>query len=83
LSDALFITITMTCKFKEEDEMNLFVDGLMEKDVIIGVEVDLLTSNIKNEVFGFLDVFLSFLKKFCERKTHNMLALMLNLEYRG
>jgi hypothetical protein len=33
----------MTCKFKEEDEMNLFVDGLMEKDVIIGVEVDLLT----------------------------------------
>jgi hypothetical protein len=45
LSDALFAIITMTYKFKKDDEMNLFRDGLMEKDAIIGV--DLLASNIK------------------------------------
>ncbi len=43
--------------------MNIFVDGLMEKDAIIGVELDLLASNIKKEMFGFLDAFLSFLKQ--------------------
>jgi hypothetical protein len=35
----------MTCKFRKEVETNIFVDGLMEKDVIIGVELDFLTSN--------------------------------------
>ncbi len=48
--------------------MNLFVNGLMEENVIIGVELDLLASNIKREVFGVLDAFLSFLKKFDEKK---------------
>jgi hypothetical protein len=32
-------------------------------------------------MFGFLDVSLSFLKNFGERKTHNMFALMLNPEH--
>ncbi len=81
--DAFFITITMTCKFKEKDETNLFVDGLMENDVIIGVELNLLASNIKKKVFGFFYAFLSFLKKFVEQKTHNLLALMLNPKYKN
>jgi hypothetical protein len=46
LLDALFIAITMICKFRKKAETNLFVDGLMEKDVIIGVELDLLASNL-------------------------------------
>jgi hypothetical protein len=29
-------------------------------------------------IYGVLDSFLSFLKKFDERKTHNLLALMLD-----
>jgi hypothetical protein len=51
----------------------------MEEDVVVAVELDLLASNIKGKVCNILDVFLSFLKKFDERKVHNMLALMLNL----
>jgi hypothetical protein len=53
LSNALFITITMTCKFKEEDEMNLFVDGLMEKDVIIGVGVGFVSFQHKERNVWF------------------------------
>jgi hypothetical protein len=47
LLDALFVAITMTCKFRKEAETNLFVDGLMEKHVVIGVELDFLASNLK------------------------------------
>ncbi len=36
-----------------------------------------LASNIRKEVCGVLDIFLSFLKKFDERKTHNILILIL------
>jgi hypothetical protein len=57
LSNALFATITMTCKLRKEVEMNLFVIGLMEESVIIGVELDLLASNIKREVFVFWMLF--------------------------
>ncbi len=83
LSNALFATITMTCKLTKEVEMNLFVNGLMEKNAIIGVELDLLASNIKREVFGVLDTFLSFLKKFDEKNTHNTFALMLDMRYKN
>jgi hypothetical protein len=73
----------MTCKLRKEVEMNLFVNGLMEENVIISVELDLLTSNIKREAFGVLEVFLSFLKKFDGKKIHNMFALMLDLRYKN
>jgi hypothetical protein len=55
----------------------------MEKSVIIGVELDLLASNKMKEVFGVLDAFLSLLKKFDEKKTHNMFALMLDMRYKN
>jgi hypothetical protein len=83
LSNALFETITMTCKLRKKVEMNLLVNGLMEENVIIGVELDLLAFNIKRQVFGVLDVLLSFLKKFDGKKTHNMFALMLDLRYKN
>jgi hypothetical protein len=83
LSNALFATISMTRKLTKEVEMNLFVNGLMEKSVIIGVELDLLASNKMKEVFGVLDAFLSLLKKFDEKKTHNMFALMLDMRYKN
>jgi hypothetical protein len=46
----------------------------MEESVVV-VELNLL-DNIKRKVCNVLDVFLSFLKKFDERKYHNMFALM-------
>jgi hypothetical protein len=42
-----------------------------------------LASNIRKEVCGVLDRFLSFLKKFDERKTHDMLVLVLNPRFKG
>jgi hypothetical protein len=50
----------------------------MEEDFGVALELICLASNIRKEVCGVLDRLLSFLKKFDERKTHNMLALMLN-----
>ncbi len=47
------------------------------------IELDLLASNIKRDVYNVLDVFLSFLKKFDERKTYNLLALMLDPRYKN
>jgi hypothetical protein len=54
----------------------------MEEDVVV-VEFDLLSSNIKRKVYNVLEAFISFLKKFDERKTHNMLALILNMRYKN
>jgi len=53
----------------------------MEEDAIFGVELDLLNSNMKREVCNVLNVFLYFLKKFDERKAHNMFTLILNSKY--
>jgi hypothetical protein len=55
----------------------------MEEDVVVVFELDLLASNIQKEVYNVLDVFLSFIKKYDERKTHNMFALMLNMRYKN
>jgi hypothetical protein len=38
--------------------------------------------NMKKVVFGVIDSFLSILTKYDERKTHNMLSLMLNLKFK-
>ncbi len=50
----------------------------MEEDFSVALELICLASNIRKEVCGVLDNFLSFLKKFDEWKAHNMLVLMLN-----
>jgi len=55
----------------------------MEHNVVVVVELNLLASNIKREVHNVLDFFLFFLKKFDERKAHNMFALMLDLKYKN
>ncbi len=56
LIGALFTTITMSCKLKEELEMNSILNNL----VAVAIELDLLASNIKRDVYNVLDVFLSF-----------------------
>jgi len=55
----------------------------MEDDVVVAIELNLLTSNIQREIYNVLDVFRSFQKKFDERKVHNMFALMLDMRYKN
>jgi hypothetical protein len=50
----------------------------MDNDFAIILEFFLFASNIKKEVCGVLNSFLSFLRKYEERKVHNMLLLMLD-----
>jgi hypothetical protein len=55
----------------------------MEEDLGATFELICLASNIRTKVCGVLNSFLSFLKKINERKTHNMLALMLDLRFKS
>jgi len=64
-------------------ETNIFLDYWMEKNAIIAIELDLLTSNIKRNICNVLDAFFSFLSKFDERKAHDMFTLMLDLKYKN
>jgi len=82
LIDVLFIAINMSCKLKEKQKTNHFLDNLMEEHVVVVVELDVLVSNIKRKVYNVLDV-LKINKKFDERKVHNMLALMLDPRYKN
>jgi len=50
----------------------------MEEDFNVAFELICLASNIRKEVCGVINSFLSFSKKFDERKIHYMLALMLD-----
>ncbi len=63
--------------------MNPILNNLVEEDAIVAIVLDLLASNIKRDVYNVLDVFLSFLKNFDERKTYNLLALMLDPRYKN
>ncbi len=49
----------------------------MDDDYVVTFELSLLASNIKKEVCGVLDYFISFQKWYEESKTHNMFLLML------
>jgi hypothetical protein len=55
----------------------------MEKKFGVALELNCLASNIKKEVSGVVNSFLSFLKKFDKRKTHNMLVLMLDTKFKS
>jgi hypothetical protein len=55
----------------------------MEDDYIISDELSSLVFNIKREVINVLDYFLSFLKKYENRKVHNMIFLMLDPRFKS
>jgi hypothetical protein len=55
----------------------------MEGDSIIFNGLSLLASNIKREVINVLDYFFSFLKKYENKKAHNMIYLMLNPRFKS
>ncbi len=77
LSDAFHSTISMSLKLKEEPKNAPSFQTLTEEDFGVALELICLAFNIRKEVFRVLDIFISFLKKFDERKTHNMLTLIL------
>ncbi len=79
LNDALHSTISMSLKLNEKLENAPCFQILMEEDSSVALELICLASNIRKEACAVLDSFLSFLKKFDEKKTHHMLALMLDL----
>ncbi len=67
-SDALHSTILMSLKLKEENQVVLSFESLMKKDSTIANELVLLVFNIRKEVCGVLDSFLSFLTKYKSKK---------------
>jgi hypothetical protein len=70
-------------KLKEENEIVPSFDNLIEDDRVVTNELVVLTSNIKTEIYGVLDSFLSFLKKCEEKKTYNMFSFMLNSKFKS
>jgi hypothetical protein len=55
----------------------LFVlDSFIDDDTSLDIELGNLARNIKKEVCKLIDCFFSFLTKYDEKRTHNMLALM-------
>jgi hypothetical protein len=54
----------------------------MDDDSIIATELALMAFNIRREVCGVLDSFLSFLMKYKNKKTHNVIFLMLNSRFK-
>jgi hypothetical protein len=55
----------------------------MEDDSIISNELFLLAFNIRREVINVLDSFFSFLEKYENKKTRNMIFLMLNPKFKN
>ncbi len=73
----------MSLKLKEENQVLPSFESKMDDDSIVNDELFLLTSNIRREVINMLDFFLSFLKVYDKRKTHNMISLMLDCRYKN
>jgi len=83
LSDAFHSAISMSLKLREELKNTPSFQTLMKKDFGVALELICLAFNIRKEVCGILDSFLYFLKKFDERKAHNMLVLMLDPRFKS
>jgi hypothetical protein len=81
LFDAWNATITSSFKFKEEFGSSSNLEDLIYDDPILALELSLLTSNIRKEVCGVLNCFLSFFKKYEKNKTNNILSCMLNFRF--
>jgi hypothetical protein len=80
--DALHSTISMSLKLEENNIIPSF-ESLMEDDSIICDELSLLASNIRREVINVLNSFLSCLKKYENKKVHNMISLMLDIRFKS
>jgi len=82
LSDALNYFVTLSLKREEIRKQPTF-DPLMDDDGKVILELFLLASNINKEVVGILNSFLTFLRIYEEKKTYNILLLMLDPRFKG
>jgi hypothetical protein len=55
----------------------LVLDGLVDDYYGLDIELGIFAKNMKEEVIGVINSFLSFLTIYDEKLTHNMLVLML------
>ncbi len=78
LSDALNFTISMSLKLKLKNQVFPSFETLVDDDSIVVDELALMAFNIRKEVCGVLDSFLSILTKCKNKNTHNMISLMLD-----
>ncbi len=88
LNDVLHSIISMSLKLKEENQVLPSFKTLTDEDAIVNDELSLLVSNIRREVINVMDYFfsflkVSFLKVYDQRKTHNMISLMLHHKYKS
>ncbi len=72
----------MSFKLKGKNNNPLVLDTLDEDDLDVGIELKSLIVNMKREMCGVIDFFLSFLTTYNEKRTHNMLFLMLDSKYK-
>jgi len=77
LNDALNYAIFTYWKLKDESRISSSFDNFMEKESIVAHALGFLPSNMKNNNSMFKILFL-FLRKYEERKIHNMLSLNFN-----
>jgi hypothetical protein len=68
---------------KEENKFIPSFESLIEDDSIIFDDLSLLASNIRRKVINVLDSFLSFLKKYENKKAKNMISLMLDPRFKS
>ncbi len=54
----------------------------MDDDIRLYLKLATFAFNIKSKVFRFLDSFLSFLRTYEKKKTHNMLSLMFDHRFK-
>jgi len=80
--DALNAIIIMSLKLKEKSGISSNLQDLIIDHLVVAQELSLFASNIRKEVRGVLNGFLSFFKKYEGNKTHNMLSLMLDHRFK-
>ncbi len=71
--DALHAKIIMALKLNKEYGMTPSMTNLMEDDIVVGLELSMLTFNIRKQLCDVLNGFISFLTKYI-KKTPNMIS---------
>jgi len=59
------------------------LDAFVDDDSSLNVLIRIFAINMKREVIGVIDFFLSSLTKYDKKRAHNMLALMLDLQFKS
>ncbi len=78
-----YTTISMSLKLREENQVLLSFESLMDDDSVVNAELSLLASNTRKEVMNVLEFFLSFLKVYDKRKSHNVISFILDPRYKN